>query len=814
MKLKKTVLSVIACALAFVIAFAFTACGQEEETTVTISAIEIESTAEIDTGATKNVIKQITYSDGTTKTSNDSDIVWTSSNESVATVTRGVVSGKSGGTAKITATFGEVTSNECTVTVHSIEVKLTESSITLEKYGTKQLNAEIYRDGSKVNEEIEWSSSSDAIATVDANGLVTAWSKGTATITAKIKGGNQSANCDLTVNWTEPDGYAEIAFAEQNKLTPNVWGYWNGQPGWSSGEATAFEAYIEDYEDTHTAANGYEYIGINKATFAFEVTDYLANWTYQTFYRSSDNVEGGKLAYNHEYELTFKIFSNQAGEVGVNPYDDVRAQNEGESDEDYKEYVDGLINEGKLTEHNFQIEANEETTITVIFKHDDCGYKYQEGIYDNMGSAVHLQLAGLGKAGGRVQVSVYDFQFKDLGEADYPVTDDTSKHDGASTVTSLPDFSNVDSVALDIINDDDHKDQVQVGDDKGTYTVAASTDKKSYDIQYTTKTSTYEFFKVDLSGVETANYNTFAVTLKNNGTANVEIRFDLNGATATVDPNGNMTIVDCVTSTGVATGGSVKWDSDWGGTVFTVGAGETQTIYLTYACDVHGAPEELAIYCNTQWYGNESSGWQEIREERTGNITLSDFKFGTVELPEPAPTHPADPDVMPVSATTVTGVTLTVEEDKAIYNLAGTVDLSQFNNDVDEAKTWLNATHFDLQQCGGVWTNYAFNRVSVTVNTDGTFLIKYDITYLPVDTAGTGAYTGHFTEKEPSEDGYSDNHYRDIKLSEENAVPGASITVGGKKYSIVNITDYEATEENSWGQPYNYGCVSIKVENA
>ncbi len=154
-----------------------------------------------------------------------------------------------------------------------------------------------------------------------------------------------------------------------------------------------------------------------------------------------------------------------------------------------------------------------------------------------------------------------------------------------------------------------------------------------------------------------------------------------------------------------------------------------------------------------------------------------------------------------------------MEDGKAIFNLAGTVKLDAFEN-VDAAKAWLNATPFDLQECGGGWKKWEFTRVSVSVDEeDSTFLIKYDITRLTVDATSdnsTGAYSAHFTEKLPDEEGYSDNKLRDLQLDRESAVPGESITVGDKKYSIVN---FNGSEENDWSQAYNYGCVAIKVEN-
>lgn len=794
MKLKKALLSVVACVLSLVLVFAVTACNEESAPVVTALTLDKTETS-LATGSSVRLTASAVYDNDETKTlsTNEEGLSWTSEDPTVASVTKGVVYGVGKGTTSITASYGEFTAT-CSVTVYALEIQISKTAVTIEKNTTEQLTAKVLLDGvEQTDSEIEWESSDYNIATVDGSGLVTALMEGNATVTAKLKGGTQKAECAVTVNWSNrPASYKAIGNTEQNKAQPNTWGYWNDQ-GWNWSTSTMYEAYTEDYAEGN-ATGGYEYIGAQKATFDFEIATPGTPAIIQCIYRSAG--EEGKLLTNHNYEVELKLESNVAGAITLNTYGDVGSREDYASEEEYQAALESF-------ENRFEI-VKGVNTIKATFRHGDYGSIYKSGIYDNVESAIHLLL---GELEGRVIVSVYDIKYKDLGESTYKVTEDASKLEGAVEPSVIPDFSNVDSVALDIINDDDHKDQAQVGNDKGTYTVTASTDKKSYDIQYTTKTSTYEFFKVDLSGVETANYNTFAVTLTNNGTSDVAIRFDLNGATATQDPNGSMTIVDCVISNGIATGGSVSWDSSWGGTVFTVGAGATETIYLNYACDVHGAPEELAIYCNTQWYGNESSNWGEIREERTGNITLSDFKFGTVALPEPEPTHPADPAVKPVSATTVTGVTLTVENEKAIYNLAGTVDLAQYDNSVETAETWLASTHFDLQQCGGNWTNYAFNRVDVTVNADGTFVIKYDITYLSVDAGGTGAYTSHFTEKETSEGGYNDNHYRDVKLDENAAIPGESVTVGGKKYSIVNIVG-GTTQEDNWG------CVSIKVELA
>jgi hypothetical protein len=61
---------------------------------------------------------------------------------------------------------------------------------------TAQLNAEII----PASMDVRWSTSSPDIASVDANGLVTAMSAGTVTVTATTNDGSYAADCVVTVN--------------------------------------------------------------------------------------------------------------------------------------------------------------------------------------------------------------------------------------------------------------------------------------------------------------------------------------------------------------------------------------------------------------------------------------------------------------------------------------------------------------------------------------------------------------------------------------------------------------------------------------
>lgn len=618
MKLKKTILSVVACAIALVMTLAITACNPTEEPTeATVTAIELLATAEIDTGETKNVISLITYSNGETKKLSDSTIEWKSSNETVATVNRGVVTGKAKGTTEITASIGEVTSNKCTVTVHSLELIIAgegveDGAVTIDMGNTLQLSATVKKDGVAVeNAEIAWTTSAAAFVTVSEDGLITALNPGAATITATYND-NRTEKVEVTVR--ELAGAAKMTDKEQNKAEANAWGYWYDQ-GWNWANTTVEKGAV--YTEPYNEPAGDGYIGAGKVNITFTIDSYqweneegnsLDPAAIQLFYRSAG--EEGKLLTNHNYEVTLKLETTASGKVSLNDYSKLPANP--------KEGVEvGEITEGEDYSCDFEVEAGKVNTLTVQFRHGDTGAIYADQKYSNVESAIQLCLGMLGRKGGDpVKVTVYDISYRDLGAA------------------------------------------------------------------------------------------------------------------------------------------TKEWQDN---------------------------PENLPGYVDPD-----------------------------------APVIPEDPAVMSLAdSPKATGVTLTVEDGKAILNLAGTVDLSKFDNK-EAAVAWLTATHFDAQIAGGDWKLVQFNRVATVDEDAGTFLIKYDITRLAVSTGnGSGAYGCHFTQKETSEDGYNDNHYRDLKLGKDAAVPGASITVGTKTYSIVNYQageDFTASQENDWGQAYNYGCVAIKVE--
>jgi uncharacterized protein YjdB len=135
----------------------------------------------------------------------DKTVTWSSSNQSVATVNaNGLVTAVAPGTAAITAATndGSGKSAAYSVTVSPVlvtSVTLNESSLILIPTWTSQLTASV-SPSTATNKTVTWSSGNQSVATVSANGLVTAVAPGTAAITAAVNDGSgKSASCTVTV---------------------------------------------------------------------------------------------------------------------------------------------------------------------------------------------------------------------------------------------------------------------------------------------------------------------------------------------------------------------------------------------------------------------------------------------------------------------------------------------------------------------------------------------------------------------------------------------------------------------------------------
>ena len=131
------------------------------------------------------------------------EIEFTSSNEDVATVnSNGEINAVDVGETTITASIKETDlTAECVVTVvPDLEtIELSDTSLKLKKDDTAQLTATANPDGASI-EGITFASDTPDVATVDAEGNITAIADGKATITASV--GDVSAECVVTVDST------------------------------------------------------------------------------------------------------------------------------------------------------------------------------------------------------------------------------------------------------------------------------------------------------------------------------------------------------------------------------------------------------------------------------------------------------------------------------------------------------------------------------------------------------------------------------------------------------------------------------------
>lgn len=138
---------------------------------------------------------------------NNKNVTWRSSNSAIAKVdAAGKVTGVGPGTATITVTTadGTMLSDSCTVTVKMLAkgISLNIETLSLNDGQNKLLVATVTPDNTS-NKVVTWESSNNNVATVNANGLVTAVDAGNATITATTSDGtNHFATCQVTVVMT------------------------------------------------------------------------------------------------------------------------------------------------------------------------------------------------------------------------------------------------------------------------------------------------------------------------------------------------------------------------------------------------------------------------------------------------------------------------------------------------------------------------------------------------------------------------------------------------------------------------------------
>ena len=134
------------------------------------------------------------------ETATEKGLIWSSSDDTIATVEDGVITGVSVGNCEVTAST--TNGKFARVIVHVYQslggLTLNVNDVTIDKGETYQLEAKFDPDDA-TNQDLTWSSSNEDVATVDENGLVKGLKGGLSVIKVTSDDGNYSATCIVTV---------------------------------------------------------------------------------------------------------------------------------------------------------------------------------------------------------------------------------------------------------------------------------------------------------------------------------------------------------------------------------------------------------------------------------------------------------------------------------------------------------------------------------------------------------------------------------------------------------------------------------------
>ena len=174
---------------------------QAKPASVPVTGVTLDKTTlELFTGGSATLTATVQPDDATNK-----NVTWQSDNANVATVQNGTVNAVGAGTANITVTTvdqSKTATCEVTVTAATVPVTgvtLNKTSTSLYVGDTETLTATV-EPSDATDKNVTWSSDDTSVATVDASGLVTAVSAGTATITVTTEDGAKTATCTVTVS--------------------------------------------------------------------------------------------------------------------------------------------------------------------------------------------------------------------------------------------------------------------------------------------------------------------------------------------------------------------------------------------------------------------------------------------------------------------------------------------------------------------------------------------------------------------------------------------------------------------------------------
>ena len=228
-------------------------------------------------------------------TTTDKTVTWATSDDKVATVdANGKVTAIAVGNATITATCGSVSAT-CAVTVSATSaasITLNKTAIVLKATQTETLTATVLPATTTVK-VIEWSTSDAKVATIDANGKVTAVAVGTATITATC--GSVSATCAVTVEATPAESVeinvstSTLRAGESTKLVVTV------KPSTTTNPSVTFSS-SDNSVATVDAEGNVTAVGVGEAIITVTCGDVSSTITIKVVATIADSITLDKTA--------------------------------------------------------------------------------------------------------------------------------------------------------------------------------------------------------------------------------------------------------------------------------------------------------------------------------------------------------------------------------------------------------------------------------------------------------------------------------------------------------------------------------------
>ncbi|WP_052339822.1 Ig-like domain-containing protein [Gorillibacterium massiliense] len=164
-----------------------------------------------------------TYADGSVEEVTTA-AKWTSSNEEVADVLSGVITGYSAGTATITATYGTKTTTISVTVDKTQKLTVNVQDVFLHENKSQQLTlTAVYPNGTSndVTSSATWSSSNESVAFVT-KGLINGLSSGTATITGTYGGKTVTVKVNVEIVNFLDSSDNELAMSVNDKNTPTL----------------------------------------------------------------------------------------------------------------------------------------------------------------------------------------------------------------------------------------------------------------------------------------------------------------------------------------------------------------------------------------------------------------------------------------------------------------------------------------------------------------------------------------------------------------------------------------------------------------